>query len=343
MLFHSRNISDDRFCAGPDFLIIKNIQILRAIAANFVVVSHLWAVEQQYGQWGIIPERSQILGCGVDLFFVISGFIMATIISRERSWKIFVWRRVIRIYPLYWVYTSLTILCFLSVHSLVLQQGHSLWKSYLLIPDSLRPILGVGWTLVYEMYFYIILAICLACRLPIKWIMLFWVVAILVAPNDNLWIVTNPLCLEFIMGMAIGFLIKANLLYLPQIILISSVTVLLLVFIYFPNIAEQITLIRTLLFGGIFSFMVYGAAAVREARYCDWLVKIGDASYSIYLSHVLILAVISHVAARLPAHGFIAEIGFLFASMGVINVFGLASYNFLEKPSLAYLRKVIKN
>jgi exopolysaccharide production protein ExoZ len=146
-------------------MVIKNIQALRAIAANGVLVSHLFVVEQKYSHGGAVLSADAHLGAfGVDLFFVISGFIMATI-ARNASWQRFLFDRAMRTLPPYWFYTTLVLIVSFYVPAYVnssFEQPPSLWRSYLLIPDSVGPLLAVGWTLMHEMYFYFCFALVIS-------------------------------------------------------------------------------------------------------------------------------------------------------------------------------------
>lgn len=143
----------------------RNIQVARAIAANLVLLSHLRAIETKYGRgFVVLPDWAQWGACGVDLFFVVSGFIMATIAAREAC-RTFIVSRLTRIFPPYWFYSGLVLVVSLAAPSMVNSSfGHppSLWRSFLLIPDTTFPLLAVGWTLTHELYFYAGFAVFLA-------------------------------------------------------------------------------------------------------------------------------------------------------------------------------------
>ena len=89
---------------------LRTIQAARAIAANLVVFSHLFFVEAKYTAGSTVLPAFTLYGiAGVDLFFVISGFIMVAVAGRDRGPIEFLWRRATRIYPTYWL-VSLTVL-----------------------------------------------------------------------------------------------------------------------------------------------------------------------------------------------------------------------------------------
>ena len=139
------------------------IQALRFIAAIMVVCTHsfLYASER-LGQgsfsWAVGAK-------GVDIFFVIIGFVMVIssryLVSVDDGWKEFFKKRLIRVAPLYWAATSFKLIVLLLAANFVLHAKLDWWmilKSYFFIPShnidgEIKPFLGVGWTLVFEMFF----------------------------------------------------------------------------------------------------------------------------------------------------------------------------------------------
>jgi len=126
---------------------IHSIQVLRAIAAIGVVLVHAGI---DFNYWGHASINWHLRGAaGVDLFFVISGFVMVYIskphFGQGDTWMTFILRRIIRIVPLYWLVT--TFYAFSGGHPL-----HQIISSYLFIPDveGAPPLLAQGWTLRYE-------------------------------------------------------------------------------------------------------------------------------------------------------------------------------------------------
>lgn len=139
---------------------LNNLQALRAYAALSVVLVHLG---QSYG--GTAPFG----GYGVDVFFVLSGYLMTRIARTEPSQ--FLTRRLIRIVPIYWLFTLLLFGATLVVPEMLnttKAQGEHLWKSLLFVPyrkdnGLCQPVLYLGWTLNYEMFFYVLYAIGIRC------------------------------------------------------------------------------------------------------------------------------------------------------------------------------------
>jgi peptidoglycan/LPS O-acetylase OafA/YrhL len=150
---------------------LYTIQALRAFAAASVVVHHILVVAVQKA--GYSYQFPNTAAAGVDLFFLISGFIMVYTHFNDfgvaGSSATFIWRRLIRVVPLYWIATTATIVLLLIIPSAFSTQTlgwDNVMPSYLLLlskePDgSLNTILPTGWTLCYEMYFYLLFAILL--------------------------------------------------------------------------------------------------------------------------------------------------------------------------------------
>src|SRR5262249_10848440 len=146
---------------------IQNIQVLRAIAAYLVVVYH---IQPHVSNLLSAPMTSDMGAVGVDVFFVISGFIMVfTSSNRERTtWEF--WRdRIIRIVPLYWLATfcmiAITLFGF-APSGLHGWDGKDLVTSMFFLPNIRNdgvpePILSPGWTLIYEMFFYFLFGLTL--------------------------------------------------------------------------------------------------------------------------------------------------------------------------------------
>jgi peptidoglycan/LPS O-acetylase OafA/YrhL len=198
---------------------LYSVQYLRAAAALAVVYYHVSALSQE--TWGLDPERIDHVGAaGVDLFFVISGFVMAMIVGRPGAFdgREFWVRRIARVVPAYWVitfavfalawfmphlfnsttadvYTLMTSLSFLA-----LDQGGG----------NTTPLLVVGWTLNYEIFFYAIVALTAGLfgdrRLHGASLLLIALVVLglwFVPEDPSLAFYTDPILLEFVFGILI--------------------------------------------------------------------------------------------------------------------------------------------
>jgi peptidoglycan/LPS O-acetylase OafA/YrhL len=151
---------------------VQNVQALRGAAILLVVVYHTWTIERRYGGGpGLLSDWVAVGLSGVDLFFVISGFIMVTVtkslVPGLTTATNFLYHRAARIYPIYWIYSLMLLPIFLVRPDMVnSSQGNQvdLLASFLLLPQRLLPLLQVGWTLVHEIYFYLIFALFLSIK-----------------------------------------------------------------------------------------------------------------------------------------------------------------------------------
>jgi exopolysaccharide production protein ExoZ len=314
-------------------------------------------VEQKYSHGSAILTSSAYLGSiGIDLFFVISGFIMVTV-AGDISWKKFLLDRATRIYPPYWFYTTLVLAILLLAPSLVnssFSEAPSIWRSYLLIPDKTKPLLAVGWTLINEMYFYLCFAGILVVSRKFKSRMLTWLAiwAALIAilnllpqsPSSEFRYITNPLTIEFIMGAMVGLLIKEGYRALGFPIFMAGIAWLCVTLMSTEFLIDDTGWKRVALVGIPSALIVYSAVAIELSKTViapKWLVKLGDASYSIYLSHVLVLSAMGRFYAMLPG-AYLSEVVFLIVSVCAANVVGLLSYYYVERMTLSFVRDKLK-
>ena len=152
---------------------IHFLQAVRALAASLVVADHALLQISDTSPENRISHLAWALGdAGVYVFFVISGFIMVHIswenFGRRTAPADFLWRRLVRIVPLYWLAT----LAAMAYHRVSVTHGaHAGWSdlicSLTFIPYSgddggWHPILPQGWTLNYEMMFYAVFTLGLA-------------------------------------------------------------------------------------------------------------------------------------------------------------------------------------
>ena len=201
-----------------------SIQYLRGFAAMAIVIFHLHIQLQRLEYFGPFP---QWLSSGVDVFFVISGYIMwSTTIDRHMSPIEFMARRGIRVVPLYWTVTTLFVTgMFLSPNvfqSSAFSLPHVL-SSYLFFPyehpvtHALEPVVIPGWTLNYEMFFYILFAIWLTASRSTRLLgLMVTLVSIVllrfVTRNVIVDFYTSSIILEFGFGVIVAYAVSKNIL-----------------------------------------------------------------------------------------------------------------------------------
>ncbi len=347
----------------------ENIQALRGLAVTLVITCHLAAIEAMYSPTSaLLPQFFNMGAYGVDIFFVISGFIMATI-TRGKFQNFnnalnFAFNRITRIYPLYWLYTLILFGLITFAHKYAVVQIHTnqheqfdLLHSLLLIPQQGAPILAVGWTLLYEMYFYgiITLLLFLPERLFVKsvliWLILIYAVHYLIGPTSPaLVIATNPICLEFVAGCLIARLPYSLPIGYNRFILAAGFVLLIASFCFYAvQTPTTVTAIEThsfriFLFGIPSMLIVYAAVGLEiyKVRLPKFMAKLGDASYSIYLSHVIIYASIGKVWQKLAFANLTFHILMLCLMFAAVICYGFISYNYIEKPLISFFRNLIE-
>lgn len=302
---------------------LPSLQVLRAFAAIGVVSCHVWGAALYTGS------------AGVDLFFVISGFVMVYssdhLFGKGSSVATFVSRRIIRIVPLYWAFVA-TILYigFPATNEEILKSLFfipylSAWKHW-------QPIGFVGWTLNYEMFFYAIFAAAIvlprrqAVAATVGTIVLLTISGRLFALDGAAAYLTSPIILEFAFGCTIG------LLYLEgfRVPRSAAFAFILLAVGAFCYLNAPLDLVRPFVWGLPSAAIVAGACLVKEPWSIGDIGKplyvLGNASYALYLTHMQLF-------------GFTVEWGIPRAmAFWLLIAFAVAVYFVFEKPVMYLAR-----
>jgi exopolysaccharide production protein ExoZ len=320
---------------------VIGIQYLRGIAAMLVVLHHLSFNNTQLGPFG------------VKIFFVISGFVMWLTTAGVDISPVWFWRRrLVRIVPLYWFFLLLLVAIGLSASQYLKTTEITLEtavKSFLFIPHFhavqkfIAPILIPGWSLNYEMFFYLIFGIALLIKSDARRVLsigvLLWTLVLIglsLQPEGAVAATyTNPDLLLFLDGIVLAIIYRAYK--------IDSAT-LGVILICVGVLSQSIGLPGSF---GLFenfiglspALIVAGTLALELAmrrRPSAALYTIGNASYSIYLSHLFFLRL-----SELGWRDFVTfgsnevldmtyvVVAFIFAIAG-----GVAVHYFLERPML---------
>ncbi len=337
---------------------IQSIQALRAIAALFVVAFHGTVLWHDKFAPDVMPWQNG--NAGVDLFFVISGFIM--VVSSRRllgvpgGWGRFMVLRLVRIVPMYWLVTAAKLAAIVAVPALALHTSPTAWNivaSFLFVParDAMgvvRPVLDVGWTLSFEMVFYIAFATALFFAAePIlvagPAMVALALLTLLRGPDGSaLSTLANPMVLEFVSGMPIAHAVHRRfMLYLASPWTIVAALAGLMCLAFMP-IGESWS--RTLVWG--LAATVALAACVLSDKWLDpflprLVIRIGEASYSLYLIHGFILPPIGVVAVRTKLAGNALGAMLIVSSLVASTAAALIVYRYIEVPMTAWLRDAV--
>jgi len=318
---------------------IYGIQYLRAFAALGVVVFH--AAERT-------GHHFAIGAAGVDIFFVISGFIM-WVISERRSMSplSFLRDRVQRIAPVYWLATIVMVLGGLVglFPNLVLSPAHVM-ASLLFVPTpspstgEVWPVLVQGWTLNYEMFFYALFALTLLVPRSRRLLAITACFLLLVGlgyaiDSDNTVFVTytRPIILEFVAGMIIAELWLRGRVPGTN----AGLALVATAISGFAALAVFRLPFDEFVLGPLAVMLVFGTLALEHRgwfRGRGMPMLLGDASYSIYLWHTFAISVVVKVCARAGVD--LALSAFLAVLAGM--ALGVAAYILFEKPLTRRLR-----
>lgn len=333
--------------------LFRSIQVLRGVAALMVVVYHLHDVEQAFGRGHAVLDGVARFGyAGVDIFFVISGFVIAVIANDQfaspRNASRFLLHRGVRILPPYWFYTSLVVALSILVPGVLNADSadKSIVASYLLWPQAGFPWLPVGWALSYQAYFYLAVAIAIACIQARRFTLFLgaWAVMIALAqcrPWHLPWqqVMASPMGWEFIAGAWIGLHGKQLPAHLASLMFWLGVLGFLLGVALLDKfgIYDHPPLLRTAVFGSCSAWMVLGLVrgeVVHPHRTHRTLENIGDASYSIYLSHLFVLKLLGHLWMRTGMNQSVcSHLVFTAVALAASVAVGMLSYRWLELPS----------
>ena len=324
---------------------VMQIQYLRGVAAMLVVFHHIRTpVAALYSPLGKFEAAMN----GVDVFFVISGFIMCTASRNEPAGE-FARRRLIRVVPLYWLFTLLFVLILPGFTGMPKDPPiQDILRSLLFVPFNnpayfgrVWPLLIPGWTLNYEMFFYAVFALGLLIRKPLTTVCLaipalagLGLAAHFTDPALKTY--TDFKLLEFTAGALLGLAFQ-RFSFKGLAPLLPVGFVLLMLINPFRDWAPPALLAASTL-------LTAGALSLERSfkRPIGVLKLLGDASYSIYLSHLLVLSLGYRLLPRLPLTGWPQFIAFAVFVLTGSAAFGIAAYYFLERPLTRLLTRITR-
>ena len=331
---------------------IQNIQILRGVSALLVVLFHLGPIYNAIG----VPQFG---GGGVDVFFVISGFIMAhTCAGRQVSALSFFRNRLRRIAPLYWTMTSF-VFCLALIAPGLMKSAHTSWSEFVksLFFISFErdgaladPILFLGWTLNYEMFFYLIFALGLATPgVSGAGFSMFAIISLvamgrlldLQSPLARFY--TDPIMLEFCLGMALAGLhahipakVPGSVRYLFLGVATLALALVILVPVFWRDVGRAYL-------SGSAAFALVGVAVAldrwRMQVHSKLFMALGASSYSLYLTHIFVTELLVKIFGKLQPNVPGALLG-VFVGVVMSCWLGLLVYRSLEAPFNRFFRNI---
>lgn len=356
------------------------IQALRALAALMVVLHHAKAFLV-----GTVYEKLSFDlfwpgAFGVDLFFIISGFIIVytSYDYTRKDLPTFIKKRFIRIWPLYFIATMIYALLFKNtdlstMHGFVYSdkidavQSLNIIKSLLFIPlNFYDPVyfgaatLFVGWTLNYEVYFYIVCATGLLFSRNKYWFYALWFLTTLFIIPSFMGLATTirptienggyfnltiqSVVWEFVFGACVAILFKKNMLRIkdPK----KAIPLILIAFAIpaYGYVTKRNTMHGVEYFGMYYCIMFFLLTSCHQfikdsIKIPKTILSIGDASYSLYLLHPIVFIVLFKLKERLLPTLDYQNFYFMFISAIVSILVSILSYNYLEKKLINIYKK----
>ena len=344
---------------------LQLIQVLRGIACILVALMHITLTFSETYHTSFLGDIFKFGGSGVDIFFVLSGFIITYsnkkyIGNRARIIQ-FLKKRVIRIFPIYWVIISVFLVLQLLLSSFYRTHfqlsAANILNTYLLLPNH-NMVNGVSWSLTNELFFYILFTLALVIpkkkyTLLLLWLYLLFLLLvpatfILCGDNSNRFagLLIFPMNIEFLLGIIVVLFLERFPKNWCKPFLIAGIACFIIAAIFYNNglFLFNNGYDRVLMFGLpsfliIFSLVKY--EVVNNIIINRLFIKLGDASYSIYLLHLPLVAAFFKIAIKLPiTNNFLLTL-LSIALLAIICFTGMLIYKKIEQPLIKWLNKML--
>jgi exopolysaccharide production protein ExoZ len=274
--------------------VFTGIQAMRGIAALSVVCGHAVSARPDMVGPGLAKGALTILASGVDIFFVISGFIIASTAAAQRDPWNFVFRRAVRIFPVYWLVLAAALV---SSSWIVLSPGERPALDFGLIFAWTYPnwYIAPAWSIAFELHFYAAVAIILAVAPSRLFELLFaglGIVLVAVAFRLQLGIYSHPLVLEFGAGVGIAYLQRNSGLRFSRRNLVLSVVLFAAGWYWiFLHGSPDPHLARVATYGLASALLIHAvvAAEIEGKSFSPILQWLGEISYALYVVHYLVV------------------------------------------------------
>jgi exopolysaccharide production protein ExoZ len=320
---------------------LQSLQAARFLAASMVVLYHAAVLLNDCGRRGFATTLAQYGWSGVDLFFVISGFVIAAS-ARGLTWRQFVAKRCQRILPLYMGFAVL-VTAAAAVHGdLTWRRGLATLALWPVTDTITDPLVFGGWTLCFEALFYAATALVIWRRASIYPLLAGYVIALAYPRTPLLQYLGNPIIFEFLAGVLIAHAPR------PRWSVWALPVGLLMLLMFLPlafgghhsptgALTGHDVTRRVLAAGLPCALIIWGALNVRCRP--GVLTYLGDASYSIYLCHGPVLVGLLLMLDRLGVLAWLLADAVLTAASVIAAMIACRVHELIEKPALAFLRR----
>lgn len=333
---------------------ISSIEAGRAAAAILVVLYHVdkyYFASERYWSAPVLGGLFGFGHAGVEFFFVLSGLLMTKIhfddLGVPGRVAGFARKRFARIYPFYWFCTALLIWALLvapGLAGLPQPDADQLLQSLALVGNPHESVIFIAWTLYHEMLFYLVFALAiwrpqLGVPLGLAW---FLAAAVIGTIKPDTIYPLKFINVLFLFGIGAGIALRGPALPRPGVMAVAGAVLFLAAGLddaYWHMLARNP---QIACYGLGAALALTGCTALeRDGRLQapDWLVSIGEASYAIYLTHMLILPVIAKLGVRIGAQRLVPA-PLAFAALALVAIAGgVVAHHLVEKPLTRLARK----
>ena len=344
---------------------LQLIQVLRGVASLLVLLLHATKNFATVSNKPFLNDFFEFGGSGVDIFFVLSGFIITYTsikgLSQPNKLFAFIRRRMVRIFPIYWIIITLLLIAQFVLPDLY--RSHyfftpgTFFSTWFLLPGH-SMVNGVSWTLSFELFFYLLFS--LAFIIPVKkWAYCLFVLYALVLiaipilgynfENGNEWVklISYPMNVEFFMGVTAALIIPKIIARAALPLITTGIILFLAAGIFYNNDHYLVgnTFNRVIIFG-IPSFLIITGLVKFELLHKistpRLLILMGEASYSLYLLHLPLIAATVKLISKLHIQNVVLLHIVLLMAIGLICFISILFYKWIEKPMINKLNAIGK-
>lgn len=333
-------------------MFFNNIQAMRGIASLIVFIHHLFNMRPSMTPSWLERGFYAVGPAGVDIFFVISGFVV-TLSAFKTSGKpsprkesvIFMLKRIARVYPTYWVVLAIAFIISPPVWLSPEWLPHTSLAHLLTLTDTCNYKVMVAWTLVYEMFFYLVLSILIMFGRKNFFQVLFWWIFIEILAialfnihdkNFASYVPLNPQIIQFSAGCVVAFIVKELKPAYGKEILLGGIIMFFAMCYVNITMANWSPWARTLTLTLPCAMMIYGACVSEMQgtfKFKAPILWLGNISFSLYLWHHITFETMGYVFDKLHLTTSLPN----FLSLAIWSACAITmaylSHNFIEKPS----------
>jgi len=343
---------------------LHSLQAFRGFFTIMVLLYHLKTICLQKFHYDPSYGLMEWAYGSLEFFFILSGFVIYYVhrgdIGHPERFKSYATKRLIRIYPIYWVVLAAVLPVYFLVPSFGDQTGrtplHLIESIFLLPPRQIGQIVTVAWTLSYEMWFYVIFGIAILISRRASMILVSTIAAVSLfffgtqmahvtafTSNSVVESVFSFMNIDLLLGVLAAEIVWRGGVKMPRAVLAVGVVLFLLGAVLEVRLRSEFPIEHRLASFAFAAFLVLVGAVTLEMQgrlSFPWILQyLGEASYSIYITHFILLSMFAKVLLTLHAFSFLG------VALNTLLLFvltvgsGVLTYAFVEFPLLELCRR----